>query len=120
MRTIRRTAALLLVVGVQACTSYHLVADPATALQASPSPVKSARITCRSGGQVVLNSPWVDGDSLRGGAPAGHVHAVSLADASLVEVRTADDTKTFLLVLGSLVAVMGAVFVALVVAYGGS
>jgi len=119
MRQLRLTATILVAAFLPACSSYRLVADPAQALQASPKPARSARITYRSGEQVVLNSPWVDGDSLRGGAPQGQTHAVALADVSFVEVRQSDGTKTSLLVLGIVLATLGAAFGVFAILVGG-
>jgi hypothetical protein len=113
MRYTRLAAAILLAAYLPACTGYQVMADPSTGLQASPKPVKEARVTLRTGERFELMSPRVDGDSLRGVPAGGPARSVALADVATVEVRKGSTGKTLALVLG-VTAVVG--LVALVIA----
>jgi hypothetical protein len=113
MRPTRLLATILLASYLPACTSYTLIADPASGLQVSPKPVTAARVTLRSGERIVLKAPWVDGDSLRGASTAGTPRSVALADVGFVEAGRSDGVKTAGLVVG----VLAVSFVAVVATY---
>ena len=85
MRRHRWPAAALLATWVAACSSQYLIADPATALQPSPSPIRSVRVTQRGGQQLTLQDPVADGDSLRGRTLNGRTVALAFADLERVE-----------------------------------
>jgi hypothetical protein len=99
MRSTRFVAAVLLAAFLPACTSYQVMADPASGLQAPPKPVKEARVTLKNGSVFELDSPRVDGDSLRG-TLEGQATSVAWADVTGVEVRKTSAVKTTALVLG--------------------
>lgn len=108
MRRTRRVSVLLLALYLPACNSYRLVANPATAIPAEPKVVEAARITYRSGERVVVKSPYVEGDSLRGTWPDGQPGVVALSDISYTEVKTPDSMKTGGLALGVVVVAIAA------------
>lgn len=103
MHRTRFAAAILLLAYLPACTSYQVIADPSTGLQASPKPIEEARITLRTGERFELNAPGVYGDSLRGIPHQGSAKIVAMGDVSKMEVRRPSTGKTVGLVLGIVV-----------------
>jgi len=107
----RLVATLLLAVYLPSCTSYHVLADPAADFQASATPVKKVWVTLQSGAHFQLTSPYVEGDSLRGGSELSRPTSVAMTDVVNVEVRNLSEGKTALLILSGIVVAL--------VAYGG-
>jgi hypothetical protein len=99
MRSTRFVAAVLLAAFLPACTSYQVMADPASGLQAQPKPIKEARVTLKNGSVFELDSPRVDGDSLRGNLE-GRATSMPWSDVAGVEVRRTSAVKTTALVVG--------------------
>ena len=110
MRSTRFVAAILLAAYLSACTSYQVMANPASGLQAPPKPIKEARVTLRNGTVLELNSPKVDGDSVRGTLDGGAPKSVALADMASLEVKRTDAVGTVIFGLG-VVVLAGAVVV---------
>jgi hypothetical protein len=116
---IRWTAAMLLAAYMPACTSYHVLADPAAAIAASPKPIDRARVTLLNGQRFEMRKVQVDGDSLRGTGYGVGVNGIALADIKKVEVAKPSAGKTVALVLG-IGAVAGLVAGAIAMASWGS
>jgi hypothetical protein len=106
MRPTRLAAVALLFATQPACTTYRLLADPATELQEAPKPVNAARVTIRTGERLELDAPLVTGDSLRGFLLDGSMRSLALTDVTAVEVRRVSAGKTAGAVLG-MVALSG-------------
>jgi hypothetical protein len=116
----RILAGLLLLAFLPACTSYRTVADPAVALQASPKPIKKARVTIDTGKRFELRSPHISGDSIQGSLRDGSEVSVPMSTVQEVEVRQPSDTKTYFLVIGIILALGGAaVGIAAIILGGG-
>lgn len=105
----RLAATILLAAYLPACTSYQALADPAANLQASATPVKRVWVTLQSGARFQLNSPYLEGDSLRGVSELSRPTCVAMTDVVKVEVREVNEIKTVGLVLGSAVVAFWAV-----------
>jgi hypothetical protein len=97
---IRWTAAMLVFAYLPACTSFHVLADPAAAIAASPKPIDRARITMINGKRFEMQKVRVEGDSLRGTGYGVGERGVALADIKQVEVAKPSPGKTVALVLG--------------------
>lgn len=101
MRYTRLIAVVLLAAYLPACATYSVMPDPATTLQAPQTELQGVRVTLRSGEQVDLQSPRVEGDSLRGTWPNSLVKSVALTDVAAVQVKQVSAGKTAGLVLGA-------------------
>jgi len=115
VKTNRMIAAGLLAIYLVACSSYHTIADPATALQPSPKPIHSVRVTLHDGKKFVLKDAMVYGDSLRGFTLNGRAQSVALADLAKVEAPKTNVAATVGVIAGATVllgAVVGAVALA--------
>lgn len=102
---------MVLAAYMPACTSYHVLADPAAAIAESPKPIDKARITLVNGKRFEMTKVRVEGDSLRGLGYGVGDRGIALADIKKLEVAKPDAGKTVALVLG-----IGA-FVGLTVAF---
>jgi len=104
----RGISLLLLVVYLPACTSFQATTQPIAELTASPKAVKQLRITTTDGVPVDIDAPRVVNDSLFGttatagprGEPTTRAVALPLAQVRSVEVRKSDGTKTMMLAVG--------------------
>lgn len=119
MHFIRRAATILSLVCLPACTSYQTLADPVSGLQASPKPVKKARVTVDSGIRFEVRSPRVNGDSLQGTSRDGAPVSVPLAAVQKVEVREPGGATDVLLAVGILLLTAGAVIGVIAIIAGG-
>ena len=104
MRCTRLIAAILLAAYLPACATYSVMPDPASTLKAPQTELKQVRVTLRSGEQVDVQSPRVEGDSLRGTWPNSLVMSVALADVAAIQVKRTGTAKTAGLVLLSAAA----------------
>ena len=109
----RLIATVLLAAYLPACATYSIMPDPATTLKPPQTELKQVQVTLRTGEQVTVRSPRVEGDSLRGTWPNSLVKSVALADVATVQVKRTSIEKT--VGLGVLL-VAAAVGVALTVA----
>jgi hypothetical protein len=100
LTVIRWTAAMVLAAYMPACTSYHVLADPAAAIAAAPKPIDKARVTLVNGQRFEMTKVRVDGDSLRGSGYGVGERGIALADIKKLEVAKPDAAKTVGLVLG--------------------
>lgn len=96
----RLISVLLLALYLPACTTLQPLSDPVGGLQPAPKPVTEARITLRSGDQMLFKSPKVVGDSILGTTKSGARGAVALADVSYVEAPRTNGVLTAFFVLG--------------------
>ena len=110
MRFHPRLATLLLASCVVGCSSYHTIADPATALSPSRTPAHSVRVTRRDGQRFTLEDPVVDGDSLRGRNLNGRAMTLALADVAAVEVSKTNVVATAAVAAGSVAMLYGVLF----------
>jgi hypothetical protein len=81
--------------------------DPASTLKAPQTEVKQVQVTLRTGEEVTVRSPRVEGDSLRGTWPNSLVQSVALADVAVVQVKRTSVERTAGLVVLSVAAVVG-------------
>jgi len=100
LTVIRWTAALVLAAYMPACTSYHVLADPAAAIAESPKPIDKVRITMVNGKRFEMTKVRVEADSLRGLGYGVGERGIALADIKKFEVSKASPGKTVALVLG--------------------
>jgi len=105
-----RLATWLVGTCVVGCSSYHTIADPATALQPSRAPAHSVRVTKQDGQRFTLEDPVVDGDSLRGRSLNGRVTTLALADVAMVEVSKTNVVATVAVAAGSVAMLYGVIF----------
>jgi hypothetical protein len=96
---------LLLAAYLPACMSYQATAQPISELATQPKPAEQVRATLVDGSRVVLKSPVVINDTLRGFRPDRNtdltVIAIPLDQVKQVEVREMDGTKTMFMVVGA-------------------
>jgi hypothetical protein len=97
---IRWTAAVVLAAYLPACTSYHVLADPAAAMTSAPKPIEKARITMANGKRFEMTNVRIAGDSLRGSGYGVGERGIALSDIKKLEVAKPDAAKTVALVLG--------------------
>jgi hypothetical protein len=100
LHVIRWTAALVLAAYMPACTSYHVLADPAAAIAESPKPIDKVRITMVNGKRFEMTKARVEADSLRGLGYGVGERGIALSDIKQVEVAKPSPEKTVGLVLG--------------------
>jgi hypothetical protein len=100
LTVIRWTAALVLAAYMPACTSYHVLADPAAAIAASPKPIDKVRITMVNGKRFEMTKVRVEADTLRGVGYGVGERGIALSDIKQVEVAKPSPEKTVGLVLG--------------------
>ncbi len=81
--------------------------DPASTLKPPQTELKQVQVTLRTGEQVTVRSPRVEGDSLRGTWPNSLVKSVALADVAVVQVRRTSVERTAGLVVLSVAAAVG-------------
>jgi len=107
MRYTRLVAVVLLAAYLPACATYTIMPDPATTLKPPQTELKQVQVTLRTGEQVTVRSPRVDGDSLRGTWPNSLAQSVALTDVSAVEVKRTSVGRTAGLVVLSVAAALG-------------
>jgi len=109
MRSTRLAAAILLAAYLPACATYSVMPDPAATLKPPQTEFKHVKITLRTGEEVTVRSPRVDGDSLRGTWPNSLVKSVALADVVAVQAKRVSAERTAGLILGiaALAALVG-------------
>lgn len=107
MRHTRLVAAILLAAYLPACATYSVMPDPASTLKAPQTEVKQVQVTLRTGEQVTVRSPRVEGDSLRGTWPNSLVQSVALTEVAAVRVKRTSVERTAGLVVLSVAAVVG-------------
>ncbi len=98
---------LLLAVFLPGCATYSVMPDPASTLKAPQTEFKQVRVMLRSGEEFTLQSPRVEGDSLRGTWPNSLVQSVALTDVATVRVKRSNVGRTAGLVVLSAAAVWG-------------
>jgi hypothetical protein len=107
--SIRRVVSLLLLAAyLPACTSYQATTQPVAELTATPKPPEHLRVTTNEGVVVEVDGPRVVNDSLFGttvasgprGEPATKAVAIPLSGIRTVEVKRPDGSKTTILVIG--------------------
>ena len=105
----RLIAAILLAAYLPACATYSVMPDPAATLKPPQTEFKQVKITLRTGEEVTVRSPRVDGDSLRGTWPNSLVKSVALADVVAVQAKRVSAERTAGLILGiaALAALVG-------------
>ena len=115
MRWTRLVSVLLVLAYLPACATYTVMPDPASTLKAPQTELKQVQVTLRTGEQVTVRSPRVEGDSLRGTWPNSLVRSVALTDVAAVHVKRTDVARTAgLVVLFAAAAVGVALTVAIV------
>ncbi|HET9292997.1 MAG TPA: hypothetical protein VFO06_01795 [Gemmatimonadales bacterium] len=100
LTVIRWTAAMVLAAYLPACTSYHVLANPAEAIAAAPKPIDKVRITMVNGKRFEMTKVRVEADSLRGLGYGVGERGIALSDIKQVEVAKPSPEKTVGLVLG--------------------
>lgn len=105
MRYTRWLAVSLLAAYLPACTSYHVLADPAVALQPAPDMPGQIRVTTTDGRKILVKMPTIYGDSLRGMSELTQPMSLAVADISTVEVPKPSLSKSIGLGLGIAVGV---------------
>jgi hypothetical protein len=104
----RAISILLLAVYLPACTSYKTTTQPVAELTAAPKPPEHIRVTTTAGATVEVDAPRVVNDSLFGttvvtgprGEPTTQAVAIPLAGIHTVAVKRPDGSKTTILVIG--------------------
>ena len=107
MRWTRLVSVLLVLAYLPACATYTVMPDPASTLKAPQTELKQVQVTLRTGEQVTVRSPQVEGDSLRGTWPNSVAQSVALADVATVQVKRTSTATTAGLVLLSAAAAWG-------------
>jgi len=119
--SIRRVVSVLMLAAyLPACTSYQATTQPLAELTASPKPPEHVRVISTDGALVEVDGPRVVNDSLFGttvvtgprGEPTTQAMAIPLTRIRTVEVKKSDGSKTTILVVG----IVGALVVLGVVA----